>query len=169
MSPARWAAASFLVLFVLNFSFAQQPEASNLTDAGKLLTGLPILFEANQGQADRHFSYLAHQPGFSLALSADRMVFGVKDAGSKESFITMQFPGRNRRVELTSLELQASRINYLIGNRPTNWHTGIPTFQKIQYTSLYPGVDLVFYGNGKDLEHDFVLRPEAIRNALCFS
>jgi hypothetical protein len=53
------------------------------------------------------------------------------------------------------------KINYLIGNDPAQWHTGVPTFSKVRYRNVYWGVDLVYYGNQRQLEYDFLVAPGA--------
>jgi hypothetical protein len=52
-------------------------------------------------------------------------------------------------------------VSYFIGNDPKNWRSGIPTYGKVRYPQIYPGVDLVFYGNQRQLEYDFVVAPGA--------
>jgi len=60
--------------------------------------------------------------------------------------------------------------NYFIGNDPQNWHTNIATYTKVQYQDIYPGTDLIYYGNQRQLEYDFVVAPctntEVIRLAF---
>jgi hypothetical protein len=51
--------------------------------------------------------------------------------------------------------------NYFIGNDPAQWRTSIPTFAKVAYHEVYPGVDLVYYGNQRQLEYDWVVAPGA--------
>ena len=53
------------------------------------------------------------------------------------------------------------RVNYLMGSDPSRWHTDVPTYSKVRYRGVYPGIDLIFYGNQKQLEYDFVLAPGA--------
>ncbi|MBI1876199.1 MAG: hypothetical protein HYS05_20220, partial [Acidobacteria bacterium] len=53
------------------------------------------------------------------------------------------------------------RTNYFIGNDPTKWRTDIPTFAKVRYHDVYPGIDLVYYGNQQQLEYDFIVAPGA--------
>ena len=53
------------------------------------------------------------------------------------------------------------RSNYFIGNDPTKWRTNVPQFSKVKYAGVYPGIDLVFYGNQRNLEYDFVVAPGA--------
>ena len=61
----------------------------------------------------------------------------------------------------TAEQPQAGHINYFIGNDPGQWRSGIPTFAKVKYSAAYPGVDLVYYGNGRELEYDFIVAPGA--------
>jgi len=37
---------------------------------------------------------------------------------------------------------------------------GVPQYAQIKYQNLYPGVDLVYYGNQRQLEFDFVIAPQ---------
>ena len=61
-------------------------------------------------------------------------------------------------------------VNYFIGNRPAQWHSGIETYGRVRYEGVYPGIDLVYYGSQRQLEYDFVVAPgrsaEAIRLSL---
>ena len=51
--------------------------------------------------------------------------------------------------------------NYLLGNDPAEWRTGVRTYSKVKYRDVYPGVDLVYYGNPHQLEFDFIVAPGA--------
>src|SRR5208282_6759909 len=53
------------------------------------------------------------------------------------------------------------KSNYFIGNNPRNWRTNVPAYAKVRYAAVYPGVDLIYYGNRRALEYDFVLAPGA--------
>ncbi len=56
--------------------------------------------------------------------------------------------------------------NYFIGNDPKKWYSNVPTYAKVKYTGVYPGVDLIFYGNQQHLEYDFVVAPRADTTAI---
>ena len=73
----------------------------------------------------------------------------------------MQLLGANVSAVAQGLEPQPGVMNYFIGNDPKKWHSGIPTYAKVHYTGVYPGIDLVFYGNQRQLEYDFVVAPGA--------
>ena len=53
------------------------------------------------------------------------------------------------------------KSNYFIGNDPAKWRTNIPAYAKVKFEGVYPGVDLVYYGNQGQLEYDFVVAPGA--------
>jgi hypothetical protein len=53
------------------------------------------------------------------------------------------------------------KVNYFRGNDPKKWQSNIPTYLRVKYESLYPGVDLVYYGNQQQLEYDFIVAPAA--------
>ncbi|MGA2170172.1 MAG: SBBP repeat-containing protein [Terracidiphilus sp.] len=51
--------------------------------------------------------------------------------------------------------------NYFIGNDSARWRAGVPTYAQVRYAGIYPGIDLVYYGNQWQLEYDFVAAPGA--------
>ena len=48
----------------------------------------------------------------------------------------------------------------MVGAR-ANWHTDVPNFARLQYSQVYPGIDLIYYGSNNRLEYDFVVAPGA--------
>ena len=69
--------------------------------------------------------------------------------------------GKNRKPWVSGIEEQTGRSNYLIGNDPTRWHTNVPNYGKVRYKDLYPGIDLLYYGNDRKLEYDLKVSPGA--------
>jgi len=57
-------------------------------------------------------------------------------------------------------------VNYIRGDNPSNWHTGIPTFSRLKYEGIYPGIDLIYYGTQQELEFDFSVAPGADPRAI---
>ncbi|HEV2827982.1 MAG TPA: hypothetical protein VGW76_10305, partial [Pyrinomonadaceae bacterium] len=49
----------------------------------------------------------------------------------------------------------AGKVNYFRGSDPAKWRTDVSTFARVRYTEVYPGIDLVYYGNQRQLEYDF--------------
>jgi hypothetical protein len=79
----------------------------------------------------------------------------------KPSVLRMQLDGARTSGPITGEDALPGTANYFIGNDPAQWRSEIPTFAKVRYTGIYPGIDLVFYGNQQQLEYDFVVVPHA--------
>jgi hypothetical protein len=73
----------------------------------------------------------------------------------------MKLVGSNPHAKVSGLEELPGKSNYFIGNDPKKWRTNVPNYAKVKYASVYPGVDLVYYGNQGKLEYDFVVEPGA--------
>lgn len=123
---------------------------------------VPLAFEPNQGQAGEEVRFMSRTEGFNLLLRNREMVFRVSDPDtSKSASIVMRYMSASFRKQPQGLEKQTGVSNYLIGPNPANWHTEVPNYAKVTYEAIYPGVDLVFYGNHRSLEHDFRIAARA--------
>ncbi len=166
-------------------SEARSRPASKATDAANKMRvseaygKLPMSFELNRGQTDRRVKFLAHGSGYTLLLTSSETVLSLRNEkavssspGSENSHyaassplesskLRMKFVGANRNPKIEGLEQLPGRNNYLIGNDRAKWHTNIPTFAQVQYTSVYPGIDVIYYGRQRQLEYDFRLGPGA--------
>src|SRR6476646_8039660 len=137
---------------------------------------LPLSFEPNQGQSDSRVKFLSRAGNRTLWLTADEAVLAVgrrsgtqlSNLGGKEkslqanesapAVLRMKFLGTNSNASIAGEEKQPGTVNYFSG-KPDQWRTKIPTYARVRYRSLYPGIDLVFYGNNRELEYDLVVSP----------
>ena len=131
-----------------------------------LVVGLPQSFEPNRGQADRRVEYLAHGPGYSLSLARGEALLNLTDEGgprrrAKSAAVRVKVLGSDRRVTGYPSDLQTGKSNYFIGNNPKLWQRDLPHYGRVEYSGIYPGIDLAYYGAGQQLEYDFVVRPQA--------
>jgi hypothetical protein len=85
---------------------------------------------------------------------------------SSPHVLRMRLAGANPAPTIRGDEVLPGKVNYFIGNDPAQWRTNIPTFGKVRMTEVYPGIDLVYYGNEGQLEYDFVLAPGANPNQI---
>src|SRR5215813_7924786 len=83
----------------------------------------------------------------------------------RPTVLRMQLQGA-RANKIESLEELPGKVNYFIGNDSSKWLTDIPTYRKVAYREVYPGVDLVYYGNQQQLEYDLVVAPAADPNLI---
>ena len=77
------------------------------------------------------------------------------------TLLHVKLEGANSSAPVAGVDKLPGVANYYIGNDPKKWHAGIPTYARVKYQNVYPGVDLVYYGNQQQLEYDFVLAPGA--------
>jgi len=126
---------------------------------------LPLRFERNQGQAPAPIRFLSMYGAYELALTSDQLVLNLKDHGVKtngtDGLVAMRLLGGNPHPEPVGEQELPGKVNYFLGNKAEQWHTNISTFSRVRLKSVYPGVDLVYYGSQKQLEYDFVLQPGA--------
>jgi uncharacterized repeat protein (TIGR03803 family) len=97
----------------------------------------------------------------STALSRNFSVGKQQDTAGDRAVLRMRLVGANRSAAITGLGKFPGTSNYFIGNDPTKWRTKVPNYARVQYESIYPGVDLVYYGSQSNLEYDFVVAPGA--------
>ena len=70
----------------------------------------------------------------------------------------MKLVGANAAEPAGEIQLPG-KSNYFIGNDPAKWHRDIPQFARVRYRNVYPGIDVVYYGNQGRLEYDFEVAP----------
>jgi len=71
----------------------------------------------------------------------------------------MVLVGANTEAKVTGIDQLPGKTNYFIGNDATKWRIDVPSYARVFYTNIYDGVDLVYYGNQRQLENDFVVAP----------
>ena len=75
--------------------------------------------------------------------------------------LALRFLGANRRVAIRGERPAPGRVNYLLGNDPSKWHTGLRSYERVVYRDLWPGVDMAFAGRSGKLKYEFLVRPGA--------
>jgi hypothetical protein len=164
-----------------------QATTSVIENYGKL----PLSFEPNQGQTDPQVKFLSRGNGYSLFLTPTEAVLALQrptrakhdkadllksltshkstaapEPASPASVLTMKLVGGNASAKITGGDQQPGKSNYFIGNDPKKWHTNVSNYSKVEYRDVYPGIDLVYYGNQRQLEHDFIVAPGADAKAI---
>jgi membrane-bound inhibitor of C-type lysozyme len=146
---------------------------------------LPLFFEANVGQANNAVQFLARGPGYGLYLTETGAVMVLCQGSSlwrgpapqdplpagqvQPTVLRMRFLDSNPVPRVIGREKLPGMVNYLLGKDPAKWRANIPTFARVEYKNVYPGIDLVYYGNPGQLEYDFVVAPGADPQAIHLS
>jgi len=146
---------------------------SSIAPAETLDAQLPLLFEVNRGQTDARVKFLSRGKGYTLFLTPTEAVLSLRqrsahgrdeskaDVGRRLESLRIQLVGARIAPNLVGLGHLPGTSNYFIGNDPNKWHTAVPTFSQVKYENVYPGIDLICYGNQGQLEHDFLVAPGA--------
>jgi hypothetical protein len=121
---------------------------------------LPLSFEANRGQTAADVRFLARGSAYSLYLTGDEITLALR-AKSRAAALRLKLVGANREPRAYGLEELEGKSHYLVGRDPPRWRTNVPNFARVKYESVYPGVDVVYYGNQRQLEYDFLVAPGA--------
>jgi hypothetical protein len=125
----------------------------------KNFAGLPLSFEANQGQTDPQVDFVARGKEYTLFLMPNTAVLNLRAGGG--AVVRMDLAGSSRFPDISGVGRLTGKSNYFIGSDPKKWRTGVPNYAKVQYRNAYPGVDVIYYGNQQQLEYDFVVSPGA--------
>jgi len=111
-------------------------------------------------------SHLALSPDLKESAADPVETEAVQHATDSWDIVRMQLAGANPLARTEGEERLPGTANYFLGNDPAKWHANIPTFTRVRYREVYPGVDLVYYGNQRQLEYDFILAPGARGEAI---
>src|SRR6185503_14275294 len=131
--------------------------ATGQPPVGEAYGNLPLHFEANRGQTSGEVRFLSRGPGYGFYLTHDAQAVLVL----KQGVLRTTLAGAAPDAPVTGLDELPGKANYFIGNDPAKWRSNVPTYAKVQYREVYPGIDLVYYGNQRQLEYDFVVAPGA--------
>jgi hypothetical protein len=118
---------------------------------------LPLRFEVNRGQTDARVKFLSRGRNYTLFLTPTEAVLSSR----RVAVLRMQLVGANQNPETQGLQKLPGKSHYFIGNDSKKWITNVPMYAKMQYKDVYPGIDLIYYGNQRKLEYDFVVAPSA--------
>jgi Beta-propeller repeat len=164
-----------LTLLITAASNAQQSQL--IANYGKL----SLRFETNRGQTDSRVQFVSRGSGYTLFLTSGEAVLTLAKPVAKQNsqlpvpapamngalqaspqaVVRLQLAGANTQPVVTQEDELPTRSNYFIGSDPAKWRTNVPNYGRVRYHNVYPGVDLVYYGNQGQLEHDFVVAPGA--------
>jgi hypothetical protein len=132
---------------------------------------LPLSFAQNQGQFDERVKFASNGRGYGLFLTSKQAILQLQttpasNEATEVSFLHMNLVEANPHVELTGLDEFSGKANYFLGNDRARWRTNVTTYGRVKYRGLYPGIDLLFYGNQGSVEYDFIVAPGASAGAI---
>jgi hypothetical protein len=134
----------------------------------------PLSFEARQGQADGGADFSSRGNGYTIFISpaeASLVLRNEKPSDARRAkstgtchqadMVTMKIVGAKTTAKSTAIDPLPGKVNYFIGNDPKRWRTKVSTYGRVKYENVYRGVDLIYHGNQRQLEFDFIVAPGA--------
>jgi uncharacterized protein (TIGR03437 family) len=129
-------------LFLLTFSLVQ---------------AWPVHFEPNGGQVAGRTEWVARASGITTYIASNEVVLDR---------VHMRLVGAAGKARAEGLEPTGGYSNYFVGRTQKDWFTGIPHYARVRYQGIYPGIDVVYYASGRNVEYDFEVRPGADPNRI---
>jgi len=117
-------------------------------------TPLPLFFFPNAGQADSSTQYIVQTPELSARFRPGEAIFQVQQHQT-----AVRFVGADPAATVAGLELLGGKVNFFLGT--AGWKTDVPSYGKIVYRRLYPGIDMTYGGTGRQLKSEFLVAAGA--------
>jgi hypothetical protein len=133
--------------------------AASTPAPAKLLERAPIRFEPNSGLQPGPIRWTARGRGYSFAFTDRATMLRVADRT-----VRLTFPGANPAVnrKFQGEQQQRASTNYFLGLKNNEQkRLSVPAFSRLRENGVYRGIDVVYYGNGGELEYDFEIAPGA--------
>jgi hypothetical protein len=185
--------AAFPNLLLQNSSPAIAPKAGK-AGVSEAYGKLPRSFERNQGQTDREVKFLSRGSGYTLFLTPREAVLKLRHESQaalqhgarpdssalitpkseirnpSSSVLRMRLEGTaNPAPRISGLDELSGKSNYLTLDDSQKPVTDVPHYSRVKYESVYPGIDMIYYGNQSALEYDFLVAPGADPAAISLS
>ncbi len=160
--------------------FQKTPGPAAARTAADLNFGkMPLCFLPNQGQLDEAVAFYVQGKDKTLYFGPDGITFSLYDLAERASRqsggpeaegerdrslpqarwnVKLDFMSANPDVRPVGEDRAAGVVSYFKG-RPEDWRTGLPTYSRIVYRELWPGIDLAYSGNVNELKYEFIVHP----------
>ena len=135
----------------------------------------PLAFEPNLGQSDPRVKFTSHGSGYTLFLTDTEAVFAMRPVAASQrvgrsrehrraapgATMRLTLAGAAPPARLSALEPLPGISNYVIGSDSSKWRSNVPHYARVRREGVYPGIDVEYYGNERQLEFDFIVAPGA--------
>ncbi len=153
---------------------AMAPDDKTNAQVANAYGQLPLYFIQNNGQVDKRVKFYEKGNGHATYFTKDgvyvSLVGASRQTSTPESTLVKLVPlGANKNPKMVAEGVQEGKVNYFVGNNPKKWRPNVPTYQAVAYKELYPGIDMKFYGNNRQLEYDVIVKPGADPSKVRFA
>jgi hypothetical protein len=133
----------------------------------------PLSFEPNVGQAGRQVHFIARGPGYTLCLTHDAALISLETYAARtrtqSPSLSIQLVGAKSALAPVPKNELRTKSSYFFGPDPKNWHSEIPTFERVEFRDVYAGIDVAYHGTQGRLEYEFVVAAGAAPGRIVMS
>src|SRR6266851_8109011 len=140
---------------------AVRPAKSAVNSA---LLNLPLSFEA----VEKSNEFLVRGAGYCMLVTPSATTIALTHR-RREKLLSTILAGANKQATVAKLDELPGKRNYLIGNDPSKWRIDVPTYSRVRFEKVYPGVNVTYYGNQHQLEYDFEVAAGADPRQIQFA
>ena len=148
---------AFHVIFLCLLSFILVPPPA--LAAGISPLSIEPAFEQNLGQAPGDVLFLARGRGRTVHLTAGAMIFTRAAGEGPAEMVTMRWVNGSAESAASGVSPLELRTSYYVGTDSADWLPDVPSYSRVRYRGVYPGIDLEFHFTGGRLEYDFLIAP----------
>ncbi len=122
---------------------------------------LPLRFEANKGQTDPQVEFLARGPGYGLFLAKSEAILSLRTPSNllpstmqrllpseptsvRSAVVRMTLVGAKKSPAAIGIDQLPGLSNYATGGDPSKWVTGVPSYARVRYEDVYPGINIEY-------------------------
>ena len=132
------------------------------------MAAVPLHFERNLGQVDSAFDFTAAGAGYRVGLGGGSATIVLTDRDRSSNVFRFVLDGARAGSLGQPLDTLPGTASYYRGNDPSRWQSGVTTHARVRYADVFDGIDVVYYGNQRRLQYDFVVSPGADPGRITF-
>ena len=144
-----------MIVAILSMNLIVQP----IKKSEFIFQNQPLFFEKNIGQFDSKVDFVSRNNHLNLYLGANHAKVSF-DPLNRENYIKIILLDTDQNTQSKGIDQKSGKTNYFFGQEKETWLNSIPLYKKVSYQSVYPGIDLLYYGNNGELEYDFIVAPD---------
>ena len=129
------------------------------------LEKMSLFFIANEGQFDKQVAYYVQGRDRMLYFTPQGITFALLNAALGKSdapsrwIVKLDWLDANPKANATGKDLTEPAFGYYASTTESGRRAR--TYQSIVYENMWPGIDLVYRGEGQQMKYEFIVKPGA--------
>jgi hypothetical protein len=133
---------------------------------------LPFCFWENRNPGDEQAKYVLQRSEGTVVFGPEEVLYQFANIRKNDPIsrqekrplrenLRLRFIGANHELKLCGLEESEAKFSIFRGSDPSKWISGAPSYLKVAYQDLYPGIDLIVSGESRRLKNTYLVKSGA--------